>query len=405
MPEEKGHTLTIVELSHRDYLVDRYGPQSYKLLYEAFLERLAGWVRYCDQSRPLGNNRFLAILKGVTSDAELRLAAAKLSRLFEAPIDLLGEAVPVEIHAGFAALAPGQKDTTSALRHARYALWQAKISSSPCHIYSPGKKSRFSDERRLVARLESAVQLGELRLYYQPKIHARFRSLLGAEALLRWHTEDGEILLPDQFMPVAEKYSVIRPITWWAIKSAVAQLARWPESLSIAVNITPDLLHDDEIITIVDDALTLYGVGASRLTLEVTERVMTNDPGKAYAILSQLQQMGVRISIDDFGTGFSSLAQFRDLPTDELKIDQSFVIPMFNSEKNLAIVKAIISLAHNFSLKVTAEGVETEAIATQLGELGCDILQGYLFDKPLPVGQFEKSYALPGIQQAQPIQL
>lgn len=402
MSEGKGSTLAIVELSHRDYLIDRYGPLSFKLLYEAFLERLANWVRSCDQSRPLGENRFLAILNGVSGDAELQLAAAKLTRLFEPPIDLLGEAVPVEVHAGFAPLEPGHQDSSSALHHARYALWQAKRSSTPCHIYDPGKNNRFSDERKFVAEIEAALELGEMRLYYQPKIHARFHSLVGTEALLRWHTSDRGVLPPNHFIPLAEKHAVIRPLTWWALKSAIARLARWPENLSTAVNITPDLLHDNEIVTIVADALSLYGITASRLTLEVTERIMTNDPVKAYAVLSQLQQLGVRISIDDFGTGFSSLAQFRDLPADELKIDQSFVIPMLKSEKNLAIVKAIIDLAHNFSLKVTAEGVETEAIAERLSELGCDILQGYLFDKPLPVELFEKRYQLQGLQRPAP---
>lgn len=402
MPGEKGHTMAIVELSHRDYLIDRYGPESYKLLYEAFLERLTNWVRSCDQSRPLGNNHFLAILNGVSGEAELQLAAAKLTRLFDPPIDLLGEVIPVEVHAGFAPLQPGQRDSQSALQRARYALWQAKTSATPCHIYNPGKNRRFSDERKLVAALEAAVERGELHLYYQPKIHAIFRSLVGSEALLRWHTSDGQVLLPNHFIPTAEKHPVIRPMTWWALKSAIARLAHWPENLSTAVNITPDLLHDDEIVTIVADAVALYGIDASRLTLEVTERIMTHDPAKAYAVLSQLQQLGVRISIDDFGTGFSSLAQFRDLPADELKIDQSFVIPMLKSAKNLAIVKAIIDLAHNFSLKVTAEGVETEAIAKYLGELGCDILQGYLFDKPLPVELVEKRYQLQGMQNPAP---
>ncbi|HEY6131817.1 MAG TPA: EAL domain-containing protein, partial [Halioglobus sp.] len=176
------------------------------------------------------------------------------------------------------------------------------------------------------------------------------------------------------------------------IKSAVSRLARWPDKLSIAVNICPSLLLENDILSVVNDALEIYGVNPSRLNLEVTEKIMIDNQDMMLAQLARLRDIGVKISIDDFGTGFSSLAYFRDLPVDEIKIDQSFVQHMLVSEKDLAIVKAVIDLAHNFSLKVVAEGVESLAIADRLAQMRCDILQGYVFDKPLPIEEFEQQY-------------
>ena len=147
-------------------------------------------------------------------------------------------------------------------------------------------------------------------------------------------------------------------------------------------------------MSVVQDALDIYGVAAKRLNLEVTESIMVDNQDMMLGQLARLRDIGVKISIDDFGTGFSSLAYFRDLPVDEIKIDKSFVMRMLESEKDMAIVKAVIDLAHNFSLKVVAEGVESQAIASALAEMRCDILQGYFFDKPLPIEQFNKNYHL-----------
>jgi EAL domain-containing protein (putative c-di-GMP-specific phosphodiesterase class I) len=183
-------------------------------------------------------------------------------------------------------------------------------------------------------------------------------------------------------------------MTWWALKSAVARLARWPQDLSIAVNIPPPLLLDDQILSVIEDALTIHDVQPQRLVLEVTERIMVGNPQVMMRQLAALRAIGVQVSLDDFGTGYSSLSYFRDLPVDEIKIDSSFVRNMLDCEKHHAIVKAVIDLAHNFSLRVVAEGVETETIADRLKELGCDMIQGYFFDRPMPAEAFESCYGI-----------
>ena len=393
---DEGGMLGLVELVDADSLIDIHGAGPFKAMHETFITRLKDWVRARDEWHMMGNNRICVVLKGVKDTGSLQLATAKLARLFDEPHQQFGRTVPLEISAGFTRLENPERGIDAAIREAGLALMQAKRDSRLYDVYAPQRMQAAGDEQELAARLEKALELDELQLFYQPKVHAGYHSLIGAEALLRWHTRDGEVISPGRFIPVAENHPVIRPLTWWVIKSAVARLARWPEQLSIAVNIPPNLLLDDQIHAVVDDALKIYGVQPSRLTLEVTERVMVGDQGVMLEQLRSLWKLGIKISLDDFGTGFSSFAYFRELPVDELKIDQCFVRPMLESGKDHAIVKSLIELAHNFSLRVVAEGVETLDIAKRLGELGCDILQGYVFDRPLPVEEFEAGYGIGG---------
>ncbi len=388
--------LGLVELSpsHNGSGYGELHDASTQVLSDVFQDRLKGWVRAKDQWRLMKNNRICVILKDIGSAGELELAAAKLGRIFDEPHFHMGRSLPLSVKAGFAEITENGRDISVAMEQAGLALTQAKQSHRLFDVYSDDCTRALPDERELVSRLEKALEVGELQLYFQPKIHAAYHSLLGAEALLRWHTGNKKVITPDRFIEVAERYDVIRPLTWWTIKTAVARLARWPEELSVAVNVSPRLLLENEIFSVVQDALDIYGVAPKRLNLEVTESIMVDNQDLMLGQLAKLRDTGVKISIDDFGTGFSSLAYFRDLPVDEIKIDKSFVMHMLESEKDMAIVKAVIDLAHNFSLKVVAEGVENHNIASALAEMRCDVLQGYFFDKPLPVQQFDKNYHL-----------
>jgi len=392
---ERGDMIGLVDLADAEGLLDRHGTASFKDLQSIFHSRLEGWVRSRDEWQILEDNRFCVVLKGIGSRGELELATAKLERLFREPHYQFGRPVKLEIAAGFTRMKDTETNRDRALREAGSALLQAKKSSLLFDLYTPQKQHSADRERQLVKDLEQAIKLGEMQLHYQPKVHARFHSLVGAEALIRWHTADRGVIGPNKFIDVAERNDIIAPLTWWTIKSAVARLARWPAETSIAVNVAPTLLLDDRILSVVRDALDIHQVAAQRLTLEVTERVMVDNQQVMMTQLSRLRdEIGVRVSLDDFGTGFSSLAYFRDLPVDEIKIDSGFVRPMLESGKDHAIVKAVIDLAHNFSLRVVAEGVESGEIAERLAELGCDILQGYFFDKPLPAKAFQASYGL-----------
>jgi EAL domain-containing protein (putative c-di-GMP-specific phosphodiesterase class I) len=391
MSSSKNSILGLVEFAHEES-DDIRSQTMNKVLQQAFSERLNKWVRTKDEWSFLKKNRACVILRDIGSRGELELAGAKLAKVFKEPHYHLGNAMPFTVTAGFAELSDKNSDMALVIQQAGIALNQAKLSSNLFRVYSPEKAESIREESKLLEMMYVALDLGEFELYFQPKVHAGYRTLIGAEALIRWHTKDHGVITPDKFIDLAERNEIIKPMTWWVIKSAVSRLARWPDQLSIAVNICPSLLLENDILSVVTDALEIFGVRPGRLNLEVTEKIMIDNQDMMLAQLARLRNIGVKISIDDFGTGFSSLAYFRDLPVDEIKIDQSFVRRMLESEKDHAIVKAVIDLAHNFSMKVVAEGVETIAIADRLAEMRCDILQGYVFDKPLPIDVFEKEY-------------
>lgn len=395
----------VIELADGDMLLDRHGRLAREDFQRIFLRRLQQWLRPRDESRELGDQRVLVLLRGIRSRGELDLATAKLERLFEEPYTHFGQPLRLGFHAGFTSTEGTRAESEEALRQANLALREARAGNRSVRLYTPVTQSRADNQRKLLEALELALGRGELQLYYQPKLHTVYRFLTGAEALMRWPTADGSFIPPAEFIPVAEAHDIIRPLTWWALKSAVARLSRWPEDLTIAVNIAPTLLLDGQLIAVVSDALEIHGVAPRRLVLEVTERIMAGDTETMLQHLGQLRLIGVQVSLDDFGTGYSSLSYFRDLPVDEIKIDGSFVHNMLESGKDHAIVKAIIDLAHNFSLKVVAEGVETEAVLERLKELGCDVVQGYFLDRPLPATDFEASYGLhrAGVREKQPV--
>jgi EAL domain-containing protein (putative c-di-GMP-specific phosphodiesterase class I) len=390
MAAVKNSILGLVELTNEES-DDIRNQMLNEVLHDAFCGRLNNWVRSKDEWSFVNRNRACVILRDIGSRGELELAGAKLAKVFKEPHYHLGRALPLIVTAGFTELNDISSDMALAMRQASIALSEAKQSANLFKVYSPQGAMSIKQESKLLQRMHDALKLGEFQLYYQPKVHAGYRTLIGAEALIRWHAREG-IITPDKFIDLAERSDIIKPMTWWVIKSAVGRLARWPQQLSIALNISPVLLLENDILSVVSDALEIFGVAPDRLNLEVTEKIMVANQEIVLAQLARLRDIGVKISIDDFGTGFSSLAYFRDLPVDEIKIDQSFVRRMMESEKDHAIVKAVIDLAHNFSMKVVAEGVETLAIADRLAEMRCDILQGYVFDRPLPLEAFEKEY-------------
>lgn len=392
--DEGKSFLGLVELRDDDVNAHIYSEPAMQAAMQEFEERLKAWVRPKDQCRTLKNNKVCVVLKDMSTTAELELAAAQLNRAFRKPHEHLGRELNLSVAVGFTAFENRKTDMTIPLKQADLALRQAKRSDSLYELYKPRNIQNEKNESKLVTAIEHGLQRGEFQLYFQPKVHAGYRTLVGAEALVRWHRGSDKVITPNVFIDLAERNDVIRPLTWWSIKSAVGSLSRWPKEMSVAVNVSPALLLDEDIISVIRDALDIYGVEASRLTLEVTEKIMIDNQKRMLRQLAKIKKMGVRVSLDDFGTGFSSLAYFRDLPVDEIKIDQNFVMNMLKSERDMAIVKAVIDLAHNFSMKVVAEGVEDKAIADRLTDMGSDVLQGYFFDKPLRIDLFEAQYRM-----------
>jgi diguanylate cyclase len=238
----------------------------------------------------------------------------------------------------------------------------------------------------LLRDLRLAVEQHQLELYYQPKIHAPTGEITGAEALMRWNHPRRGLISPAVFIPVAERFGLIRPLGDWLIDEACRQARAWRDQglrMRVAINLSMHQMRQDDLVDRIGSALARHKVNPRLLTCEITETAAMDDTAATRALFDRLARLGVHISIDDFGTGYSSLASLRKLPAEELKIDQGFVQDLETSEDARAIVDAVVKMAHALGLKVVAEGVETEAQHRILRALGCHELQGYVFAKPM----------------------
>jgi EAL domain-containing protein (putative c-di-GMP-specific phosphodiesterase class I) len=243
-----------------------------------------------------------------------------------------------------------------------------------------------------MAELRQAIEQEQLLLHYQPKIDLATGKVMGAEALVRWRHPKNGLIAPGQFVGPAENTGLIKPLTLWVLGTALREYAGcWHNGapLRVAVNLSVRSLHDLRLPNQIAGMLQTAGVSPERLELEVTESAIMLDPPRAAENLAVFRRMGMSVSIDDFGTGFSSLNYIKKLPVNEIKIDKSFVIDMMTHEGDAAIVRSIIDLGHNLGLKVVAEGVEEKRVMDQLIALGCDYCQGYYISHPLPYGQFK----------------
>jgi len=383
-----------IEVNQPDRLIAQHGQQSYQLLHTQLVDRIREWARDQDQVVVEKSGRISVLLRGGIDQAQIQLAANKLQRVTRPSYEGVGSSVSLPINAGFTFVASGGDTKEAAIARASSALMHARHNSQAYAIYSPNLQDQLPNDVELGEKLQLALTRGEFVLFYQPKMHAVFRNFVGAEALIRWFPTAGKMVPPNEFMGLAERLPLIKPLTAWVLKSAIARCANWQGDASVSVNVPPSALQDDGLIFTIRDALALYDIEPKRLIVEVTESVMSDDQQAMFERLRQLRSLGVRISLDDFGTGYSSFAYFRELPADELKIDQLFVRAMADSPVDVAIIKSVVQLAKNFSLSVVAEGVEDEAAANTLRDLGCDVLQGYFFDKPLPAEELEQRHHL-----------
>lgn len=386
-------TVCLVELANRTQLLDKLGPRLEKQISEEFNRRLQQWLRPQDRGSLILSDRFCVIMHDLKGVGQIRLAAMQLENIFHEPIELLGQQHLLFVHAGFAIIDDNSDCEDTVLQQAASALATARQQQTIYSIYDASVALDQHKTPDLIHGLERALNQGEFNLYYQPKVHPTHQTIVGAEALIRWYKPDGSIVTPGAFMPIAESHAIIKPITWWVIKAAIARAKTWQNTIGVSVNIPPNLLLDAELNRVITDTLDIHDFAPNRLTLEVTESVMVSDQEHMFRQLTAFRDLGIRISIDDFGTGYSSFIYFRDLPADELKLDRTFVMAMEHSPKDKAIVKSVIELAHNFGLRVVAEGVETQTTADALSALKCDTLQGFHFDEPLTAQEFEQRYA------------
>ncbi|OZA43140.1 MAG: hypothetical protein B7X81_11685 [Hydrogenophilales bacterium 17-61-76] len=265
-------------------------------------------------------------------------------------------------------------------------MYIAKRSGKGYALYAPDQE-HSRNELSFKSELREAIHQNQLSLYFQPQIDHQRGCIVGVEALVRWNHPSRGFLVPDRFISMAEDAGLIDALTHWVLRHALIHLAtlnRQGHHLTMSVNLSARNLHDLNLPATVSELLAETGVASGKLKLEITESAIMANPKDSLSILTELDHMGVTLAIDDFGTGYSSLAYLKQLPVDELKIDKSFVIDLEKRENDAVIVRSTIDLAHNLGLKVTAEGVETQAIWDTLSILGCDFSQGYLMGRAMP---------------------
>ncbi len=304
------------------------------------------------------------------------------------------EAQPIDITAtlGLALAAEGAGSPDELMRCADLALEHARREKRVLAIYEEGLKPAARDQLSLLGELRHAVENDELRLFYQPKIELQTGRVAGAEVLLRWQHPTRGLLGPADFIAFAEQTGFIRRLTRWTLDRAIAQGALWQragKALALAVNISADDIGDVRLDSRVASLLTRHQLPPVLLTLELTESGFIEDPTQALRMLDAIAALGVTLSIDDFGTGYSSLSHLARMPVHEVKIDRSFVLGLESDPEFALVVRSAIDMGHGLGLKVVAEGIETEGAAARLRDFGCDIAQGYLYAKPMPLAALE----------------
>ena len=335
----------------------------------------------------MGGDEFAVILH-VASATEAQERADAIVEVLSQPVGIEGATISSGASIGVALCPVHARDGDGLLRAADMALYDAKSAGrGRSRMFDTELERRLGERRSLEADLRQALGRGELEVQYQPLHDIASRRAIGYEALLRWHHPQRGPVAPSDFIPIAEETGLIVPIGEWVLREALAEAARWPEDLTLAVNVSPAQLQGDALTRQVVGALAMSGVAPRRLELEITETLLMHDSESHRRLLHQLRGIGVRIALDDFGTGYSSLNYLRSFPFDKLKIDRSFVIDLAESADSRAIVTTVLALARRFRMETIAEGVEDEAQLAALAEMGCQQAQGFLFSKAVPAAQ------------------
>ena len=349
--------------------------------------RLKAAVRGADTVARLGGDEFGVLLPDATVPEEVRRAVERIQAAIESPITLHGLELSLEGSIGIALYPDDGEDVETLLRSADGAMYHAKEEKSGWSFYDPNHVQHGTARLTLIGELRRALDQRELVLYYQPKAILADGEVHAVEALLRWKHPVRGLVAPDEFIPMVQQTGLIKPLTLYVIDEALRQCRSWQDDglrLAIAVNLSARSLTDSDFPIQVAELLERWNVQPAWLEFEITESAMLLHPARTKVILDRLAAMGIRLSIDDFGIGYSSLAHLKRLPVSEIKVDRSFVMNMRQDEDDATIVRSTIDLARNLGLDVVAEGVESEQVWEQLKALGCTTAQGYYLSRPIP---------------------
>jgi diguanylate cyclase (GGDEF)-like protein len=340
----------------------------------------------------LGGDEFAIVVPDVANPKDVVEIGHRLLRILAEPLPLDGLMLEVNASIGVALAPEHADDVATLLRRADMAMYQAKAACRGVVLFDPAANQPDSPAQlALVGELRRAIAEGELKLYVQPKADAHTGRVVGVEALVRWQHPEHGLIMPDEFIPIAERNGLIQGLTAVVLRDAITAAVGWQRAglhVSIAVNLSPRGMLDPHLPAQIGLLLADLGSSPALLTLELTESSMMIDPVAVASLMQELHEMGIRLSIDDFGTGYSSLSSVRKLPLDEIKVDKSFVMGIEENGDDEKIVRSIVDLGTNLGLDVVAEGVENSRIWQLLRRMGCTQIQGYYLTRPIPVADF-----------------
>jgi diguanylate cyclase (GGDEF)-like protein len=386
--KKKLVSVMLMDLDRFKEVNDTLGHHNGDLLLQRIAQRLQGVLRDGETIARLGGDEFAILIPDVPDRQACVHVAKRLLKTLEEPVVVGGLALQCEGSIGIAIYPEHGKQVEAIMRAADVAMYVTKEQRSGHEFYDAALHEHRHDAGRLalVGELRRAMDEAELVLHYQPKVDLQSGKVKGVEALARWNHPERGLLSPDEFIPLAERSNLLRPMTVYLLDTALRQCNAWRArglDVSVAVNLSMQNLLDLRLPNDVARLLTSWRLPPGSLELEITESTIMSDHRRAMSILTRLNKMGVTLSIDDFGTGYSSLAYLQELPVSAVKIDKSFVMTMDTDPGNATIVQSTIDLGHNLGLKVIAEGVETERCYGALARMGCDYAQGYFLSKPL----------------------
>ena len=390
--------LLFIDLDRFKQVNDSLGHHAGDTLLRNVTDRLNSCIRSCDIICRLGGDEFTILIEGKNIYSAAERVSEKVLRFLTVPFSVDNHKIYIGASIGIVFYPDMAKNSNEMIKHADMAMYQAKRDGRNCFkIFEPDMKQQVEKALELETKLRrSSGQTKDFFLYYQPKIRVSDGKTIGVEALLRWKPE-GEMISPATFIPMAEETGLIQNIGAWVIEEACSQLKEWrqnfdlPEYFSVAINLSVKQLNDSSVVSLLERELTRHQLPASMIEMEITETVVMEKTDQNLQVLCDIHALGVSIALDDFGTGYSSMSYLTQLPLNVLKIDRSFVMEM-HTVQGAAIVKAIVALAKGLSLKVVAEGVETESQMLTLKDLSCDYVQGFFYSKPLSCEMMEERF-------------
>lgn len=322
---------------------------------------------------------------------QVRLAAKSILKNLYNPVEFKGMQLELDPAIGVSTFPENGREASTLIRHANVALETAEKSDRKLDYYQP-EQDRYNARRlTLMSELKQAISNNQLILYFQPKMNLKTNAVVGLEALIRWNHHRFGFVRPDEFIPIAEQTGIIKPLTRWVVREALRvqqELLNDGRDIDISVNISAKNLREEGFVSFIADELAQHP--GHKITIELTETSMMEDPLKALQVLEELSHAGVRLSIDDFGTGYSSLAYIKKLPADEIKIDKSLIFDLTGKKNDQVIIKTTIEMCHCLGFTIIAEGVESQQVIDILKELKCDVIQGYYISPPLPIDKLKR---------------